>query len=198
MNEKNDINDFNFIFKNHQKFSFSFFYKNLNDEEKAMDLTQETFIQLYKALSAENAKKINYIRAYINTIQRNILYNYLKSNFKISRNPIKVKEANLRYYPSTSDDSDDGQPNMSINNFPDKNNAVDKQLFLKEGLLWLRKNSKYALESDQRLLVYLRHILEFDYKDIQKKIVLRIKTMRSKLSKGMLILSEIYAKEQKI
>jgi RNA polymerase sigma-70 factor (family 1) len=67
---------FRSLFDHYRDLIYSIAYKVLKDEALAEDTVQEVFVKLW--LNKKTLPQIQNLRAYINTVTRNYLYNYLK------------------------------------------------------------------------------------------------------------------------
>ena len=87
--------DFNEIYERYKNLVLKVAYLYSNNYEVAEDITQETFLRLYKSMSE---KKLTNVKAWLCTVAKHLTLNYLK---KAARELLVLEEGNI--------DSGDGE-----------------------------------------------------------------------------------------
>ncbi|AEH01863.1 MULTISPECIES: RNA polymerase sigma factor [unclassified Lacinutrix] len=124
--------------------------------EEAEDATQEVLIKLWK--NKKKIKEYNNIEAFSMTMTKNFCFDKLKSK----------QAQNLKIVHS---------------NYQDHNVALQKQVELNDSLDWIGKIME-DLPEQQKMVVQLRDIEQYDFKEIAKMLDMNETAVRVTLSRA--------------
>ena len=125
-------------------------------QQEAEDATQEVLLKLWN-----NKKKIQYyknVEAFSMTMTKNYCFDKLKSK----------QAQNLKLVHS---------------NYEDKQTALQKQVELNDSVNWVAKIIE-ALPEQQRMIIQLRDVEEYDYDEISKMLDMNQTAIRVALSRA--------------
>ena len=128
----------------------------LTSREEAEDATQEILLKLWTKNKAIDS--YNNVEAFAMTMTKNFCLDRLKSK----------QASNLKLVHS---------------NYDDGNTSLQKQLEVKDSLSWVERILE-ELPEQQKLVVQLRDVEQYDYDEIAKMLEMEVGTVRVTLSRA--------------
>jgi len=164
---RGDLNAFNQLVETYQDLAFHHAWTFLNDQQLAEDVTQESFIKAYKAIS--HFRKGSF-RAWLLRIVANTSYDVLR---RIKRHTI---------YPLFPED-EDGNINDSPEWLVDRSPSVEEAVEAKE-----TGSEIYRLLNElpeiYREVITLIDIYDFEYLEAAQVINIKVGTIKSRLARA--------------
>ena len=134
----------------------------LVSKEEAEDATQEVLLKLWN--NKNNIKAYNNVEAFSMTMAKNLCLDRLKSR----------QAQNLKIVHS---------------NYKDENTSLQKQVELNDSVNWISKIIE-TLPEQQKIILQLRDIEEYDYDEISKMVNMNETAIRVALSRARKTLRE--------
>lgn len=156
-----DANAFELILKEYDKKVYMYIYNMVKNKDTAQDLTQDTFIKVYKNI--DRFDKSKHFITWLYTIAKNTTFNYLKSEKKVQLFEI---DENI--------DSISRISNYSISASP-------------EVLLERKEQTMYVnmmideLPQKYKVLILLKYVEKLSYKDISERLNVPVSKIESRL-----------------
>lgn len=182
----------NQIFKRYSKFVFNIAYKNVNDYGEAEDITQETFIRVFKSIKAyrEEASLKNWLGK--------IVTNY---TIQVIRSKAYKNQRNLWSIDYTNDDEHKDEHGSKLLQLIDNTITGDtiKQILSKEGISQVREAISRLSDKHRSVIVLLSE--GHCYEEIAEITSVSVDTVKSRIhyarKKLVEILSFILARDKK-
>lgn len=171
---KGNVNDFSLIIEKYEKMVYNLAYKIFNNQSDAEDMTQDTFIKIYKNLYKCEGKES--IKTWIYTIAYNTCIDEVRK--RKGKNNISI------------DMDIEGEENNFSLTLPSNEPTPETALLNKEGLLEIEQAIN-SLNEINKTLIFLRDIKGFSYNEISKITGLNIGTVKSKLNRARNTLKNI-------
>ncbi|WP_250277866.1 RNA polymerase sigma factor [[Clostridium] colinum] len=171
---KGDVDAFSNIIDKYEKMIYNLAYRIFNNVSDAEDITQETFIKIYKNLYKCEGKQS--IKTWIYTIAYNTCIDEVRK--RKGKNNISL------------DMEIDGKDNSFSLDFPSNEPTPENYLIQKEGILEIEQAIN-SLNEDNKALIFLRDIKGFSYNEISEIMGLNIGTVKSKLNRARNTLKNI-------
>lgn len=158
---------FETLVRRYQQRVFAFVRRIVRDEDASSDVTQETFISLYKTIDRVDAEKK--FSSYLFTIARNAAYSYLRSR----RHDAPLSEAET--IPSRE--------------------TVEGAYERREHAARIRR-AVSAIDRRYKAVISLYYFDDLSYEQISKKLSIPINTVRTHLKRGKAILRQLLRYEK--
>ncbi len=169
-----DNDAFEILIKNYDKKVYNMIYRIIGNKEDAFDLTQEVFIKVYKSI--RNFRGDSSFSTWLYRLATNTCFdeNRRKQNKKTYSldKPIETELGQLK------------------RDFPDDINTPDEILIKKE-MQNLVQKAISMLPEEQRVMIVLRDIQGFSYKEISETLQCSMGTVKSRINRGRLALKNI-------
>jgi len=169
-----DNNAFEILIKNYDKKVYNMIYRIMGNKEDALDLTQEVFIKVYKGISTFRGDSS--FSTWLYRLATNTCFdeNRKKKNKKTHSldKPIETE------YGEFKRDLRDDTYN------PD-------EMLIKKEIQNLVQKAISMLPEEQRVMIVLRDIQGFTYKEISEILQCSMGTVKSRISRGRLALKNI-------
>lgn len=149
--KKGDTEAFNRLLDIYESKVFGFINRMINDRHRAQDVTQETFIKVFKNISSYKSSKV--FSTWLFTIAKNETFNYL-------RQLNKVKFVDM------------------IESEDTKTNSIEEQYLIKEMYVEVCRIID-KLPKKYRDLIILKYFLGLSYKEISERMDFPIKKVES-------------------
>lgn len=165
-----DLKAFDEIFNKYYKPIYYFIYKMVHNTDNAEDITQDTFVKVYKGLpkAADNIK----LSPWIYRIAHNACIDYIRKH-KASFELIE----NINYEDDSQDGSDADNPEASYLNI---------ELRKKINITLMKLNSRY------KTVLILRDYNDFSYKEIGQILGLTEAAVKSLIHRARLEFQKIF------
>lgn len=174
-----DRDAFGEFVEKYQQRVFNYCYLFLKNREKAEDVTQQSFVNLYEALDKIEAPEA--------------LVPYL---FKIARNlcidQIRRDGREIVVSPVTDENHDE----LTIEDYLEPNQATPERILTDEEKKKLVNNAMNELHLNQREVIYLVHFEELTYEQVSEILECPIGTVRSRLHRGLKKLACLLSKDK--
>ncbi|HOK56928.1 MAG TPA: RNA polymerase sigma factor [bacterium] len=167
---ENGIENFEELVKKYEKMVYGIAYRSLNNKQDAEDITQETFLIIYKKI--KDLKKYNSLTNWIYTIALNLTREYMRKNYS-KKNLYHILESTL--------------------NIKNENNDSN---YLKEILKEKIKSSLEKLSSQQKEAIELKYLKDLKIKEISKIMNCKEGTVKVHLFRGIRALKEVLKNEK--
>lgn len=164
------------IVVNHQRRAFNVAYRILGDYDEAMDLTQEAFIQAYRALAGFRGEAR--FSHWLLTITTNLCRNRLKAWKRRARSRTD----------SLSDPVGDDCPDLQ-RELPDPGPGILESLESRQ-LRDLVQEEMRNVEEEYRTVLVLREVQGMDYGEISAVLGVPVGTVKSRLHRGRVELGD--------
>lgn len=174
---KGDLNAFEELIREHEKRAYNIALKILKDPEDAMDISQEAFIKVFKAI--KNFKFESSFSTWLYRIITNTCMDFLrkkKENVYSLDNPIKAENGDI------------------TRQIEDQKNTTE-ELFEKKMTKELVHKSIEKLDDVHRVVIILRDIEGFSYQEISKILDCTMGTIKSRLNRARKNLKDIILEE---
>lgn len=159
--QSGDANAFELILKEYDKKVYMYIYNMVKNKDTAQDLTQDTFIKVYKNIHRFDKSK--HFITWLYTIAKNTTFNYLKSEKKVKLFEI---DENI--------DSISMINNYSISTSP------EVLLERKEQTMYVNKMID-ELPEKYKVLILLKYVEKLSYKDISERLNIPVSKIESRL-----------------
>ena len=159
---RGNVNDFEKLVTAYEKNVYNIALRMVGDPDDAADMTQETFIKAYRALSSFRGD--SKFSSWLYRIASNVCLDFLRSR---SRHP----QVSL----STVDEDD-----RATFELPDMRQNPEEQLMKKLGMEAVRRGLD-SLPEEQRQILLLREIQGFSYEEIAGALNLESGTVKSRI-----------------
>lgn len=176
MNNRKNLEKFNEIYNQTYQNTIKYIVLHCNNLDDINDLIQDTYLEVYKNVSRSKVKKVQYNKAYVIGITKNIMKKYYK---------FKRKNNNMLLYQNEED---------VIETFTDVNIDIELDFITKENIeeIWKyieNKNIKIAK------IFYSYYHLDMKLSDIAKDMELNESTVKSYIYRTIKELQQIFGKE---
>lgn len=173
--QRGDLTAFNRLVGQYEQRVYNLAFRMLNDAESAADATQDTFFQLYKAISQFRGGSF---KAWLMRIASNICYDRLRVR---SRRPSDSLDAIV-------EEAENNGGNAST--LLEDNRADPESFALSRELARELVTALQTLPPDQRLIVILSDVQGLSYDEITQIANCSLGTVKSRLSRGRAKLRE--------
>ncbi len=174
---KGDIDAFEELIESHQKRAYNIALRILKNPDDAMDISQEAFIKIFKSI--KSFKFQSSFSTWLYRVVSNTCIDYLRKNknevYSID-NPIKTEEGSIK------------------RQFEDEGNTTE-ELFNKKMTKELIYKSIGKLDNQYRIIIILRDIEGFSYKEISDILDCSLGTVKSRISRARNSLKHIILRE---
>lgn len=160
-----DEKSFEFLVKKYLKPIYNFVYQFTRDRAVTDDLTQETFLKVWKSMRKFNRSKS--FKTWIFTIAKNTTYDYFKKKKTLSFSNFLDAEGNNR-----------------LENTPDGNLLPDEMFIANEAKLDLDEKLK-KIPATYRLILVLHYKEDFSLMEIAEILQLPYNTVKSGHSRAL-------------
>ncbi len=172
---KGNLEAFNQLVLIYQDKIFNLALRILGDEDSAEDITQNTFLNAFRSLS--RFRNDRSFRNWLYRIAINACYDELR---KYKMHPI---------LPLEYDDSDE-EKCLSLYDLPGSSMLPEKE-YEKHELEQAIKQALNRLDTDQRAVVVLVDLQDFDYQEAAQILGIPIGTLKSRLARARIRLREL-------
>jgi len=169
-----DISAFDLIVQKHKVPLINFVYRFVGNQETAEDLTQETFIRIYKNIKSYR-KDMAELRTWMYRIATNLCKNELRSRSRRSKILVGL---------AVGDQNHSGDP---IEDALDPSAGPDRQLEEKE-LQEILSQAILCLPEKMRAVLILRDIEGMPYEEISRIVSKPVGTVKSRINRARLML----------
>ncbi len=169
-----DQHSFEQIVKNYEKLVYSICYRMFNNNQDAMDYTQETFIKVYKNM--EKAIGKGSFKSWICTIATNTCLDELRKRSK--KHTVSLDE----------NFDDDNHPKYTV---PDDAPTPLEEIIFNENAQIL-KDAINSLSDENKSIIILRDVEGLSYDEIASALDLTLGTVKSRISRARKKLQTIY------
>ncbi|WP_243098140.1 RNA polymerase sigma factor [Serpentinicella alkaliphila] len=169
---QNDIDGFNSLYSKYEKYIYRLCYYYTNSKEDSLDLLQDIYIKIYKAISTFDNKRP--LIPWIKKISINTCQNYIRDNKNNLGNKALSNNIDIINLQSNSDIED-------IVEFIDTKKALVDAIRL--------------LPEDIKSVVILRHVENLSYKEISEYMSIPIGTVKTYLFRGRKQIKDYLKKE---
>lgn len=179
MNNYKKIEKFNEIYNQTYQSTIKYIMLHCNNLEDMSDLVQDTYLELYKNISKNKLKNIQYNKNYMIGIAKNIIKKYYKT-----------KQKNCKMILWENEDKE-------IENFTDKDINIELDFITKEnvGEIWKYiENKGIKIEK----VFYCYYHLDMKIADIAKEMNLNESTVKSYIYRTIRELQKNFGKESDI
>lgn len=178
-----DMASFEVLVTTYEKTVFNIAYRMVQNEEDALDLSQEVFIKVYKAIHKFDEK--SKFSTWIYRVTTNACLDFLRKN---------KKQQNVVSFDAkvSSDDSDDMFMQIEDKD-ADTHEIVEKKL---KNKLLMEALSK--LSPEHRVVIVLKDIQGYSHDEIARALRLNIGTVKSRISRAREQLKKIMQKSELI
>lgn len=159
---RGNVNDFEKLVTAHEKNVYNIALRMVGDPDDAADMTQETFIKAYRALSGFRGD--SKFSSWLYRIASNVCLDFLRSR---SRHP----------QVSLSTVDEDGQAPVEL---PDMRQNPEEQLMKKLGMEAVRRGLEQLPEQQRQMLV-LRELGGLSYAELAQTLGLEEGTVKSRI-----------------
>lgn len=164
--KKGDQSAFDLLIKEYLKSVLNFVYRYVYDVDLAQDITQETFIKVWKNIKKFDTSK-NF-KPWLFQIAKNTALDFIKKKKLVPFSSFKNND--------TDDDFVDNIPDESLSaldiiNFQEQKQQLD--LHLQE------------LTPDQQLVIFLYYYEELTFREISETLDISINTIKSRYLRGL-------------
>lgn len=176
---KGNTNDFAILVDTYEKMVYNLAYRIFLDKSDAEDMTQETFIKVYRNLSKCEGKQC--IRTWVYTIAYNTCIDEVRK--RKGKNNLSL------------DMEIDGDENSYSLEIASKEPTPESKLLEKEGLLEL-ETAINQLNTNNKSLIYLRDVKGLSYIEISEIMNVNIGTVKSGINRARQNLKKILSKKK--
>jgi len=169
---ENGIRDFEELINKYEKMIYGIAYRFLNNKEEAEDITQDTFLIIYRKI--KNLKKHNSLTNWIYTIALNLTREHLRKKYR--------KNAISQFLENSL---------ISDNNF--ENNQINYE---KEEMKEKIKNALEKLSPQQKEAVELKYLKGMKINEIAKIMNCKEGTVKVHIFRGIRVLKEVLKNEK--
>ncbi len=163
---KGNIDAFEQLIEKYEKKAYNIALRILKNPDDAMDISQEAFIKVFKSI--KTFKQESSFSTWLYRIVTNTCMDFLRKN------------SNKVYSIDSPIQTDEGDFSREIE---DKSNSTE-ELFERKMTKELVHKSIDKLEHEHRIIVILRDIEGFSYKEIAKILNCTLGTVKSRLSRA--------------
>ncbi len=171
--QNGDINSFEILIENYQKYAFNIAYKMMHNYDDANDVTQEAFIKVFQYI--KNFKRDSSFSTWL----YRIVINTCKDEFK-KRN--KIQTISIDEEDSYKEVKDDSKTPDEILESVEMRETIDRAI--------------NSLSSNYKEIIILRDIKELSYKEISEQLELPIGTIKSRICRARIELRNTLRKEE--
>ena len=176
---RGDVAAFEEVVAFHEKLVYNIAYRMLNNPEDASDITQESFIRLYKHIrSFESA---GHIKSWLCRVAQNLCVDELRRR---KGKPTKSLDETLEFEDSSA----------SLQ-FADDGPTPEETAILQEDLSHLER-AIAKLPEEYRAMIVLRDLGGLSYQEVAEITELEMGTVKSRLSRARMRLKELFLREQ--
>ncbi len=166
-----DLNAFNRLVEAYQRLAFSVAYRMLQDEDRAADAVQDSFIKAFRALHTFQGGSF---KSWLMRIVTNTCYDVLRAQKRRATDSLDELPATAQYAPYLTD------PTESPHEYAERmelNHAIEANIA--------------KLPEDQRLAVLLCDVHGYSYEEIAEITNIPMGTVKSRISRGRARLREL-------
>lgn len=154
----------------------NYIYRMLHDYDRALELTQETFIRVYK--NAPRYKFMSTFSSWIYKIATNLTLNEIRRRKYVKFNSL---------VPPKNIDPDEEVLEMDLE---DTKSPLPDQLLEKDETVMMVRKAIDSLPPKYRSPLILRDVDGMSYEDISKSIRLPLGTVKSRINRGRLLIKK--------
>lgn len=169
------------IVSKYEKLIYSICYRMFNNNEDALDATQETFIKVYKNM--EKAIGKGNFKSWICTIATNTCLDELRKRSK--KHTVSI------------DEPIDGEGNSIARDIVDDGLTPLESIVADEKTEVL-KNAINKLSDENKMIIVLRDIEGLSYDDIAETLDISLGTVKSRISRARKKLHQIYLEDMQL
>ena len=170
---KGDIDAFNELVKRHQNQVFSIALRLSGSREDAFDISQETFVRVWRGLPQYNAE------SKFSTWLYRIVYNICTDYYR--------KSSRMQTVPLTYSDDDNGETQLEL---PDEKYSPESSVENME-LSSALKAAVNSLKPEWKVVFIMREIGDLSYSEISRALNIEEGTVKSRLFRARKQLQEI-------
>ena len=160
-----DVKSFEILIANYKKRAFNIAYRMLGNLEDANDVTQESFLKIYRSIDKFKGKSS--FSTWLYSIVNNTCIDFIRKNRK--KTTISI---------DTNYDEDGYEIEIA-----DEKNTTES-LFEKKEIIRSIHDAINRLNHDQKIVIILRDIQGFSYFEISKILNISEGTVKSRISRG--------------
>ena len=160
-----DVKSFEILIANYKKRAFNIAYRMLGNLEDANDVTQESFLKIYRSIDKFKGKSS--FSTWLYSIVSNTCIDFIRRNRK--KTTISI---------DTNYDEDGYEIEIA-----DEKNTTES-LFEKKEIIRSIHDAINRLNHDQKIVIILRDIQGFSYFEISKILNISEGTVKSRISRG--------------
>lgn len=160
-----DVKSFEILIANYKKRAFNIAYRMLGNLEDANDVTQESFLKIYRSIDKFKGKSS--FSTWLYSIVSNTCIDFIRKNRK--KTTISI---------DTNYDEDGYEIEIA-----DEKNTTES-LFEKKEIIRSIHDAINRLNHDQKIVIILRDIQGFSYFEISKILNISEGTVKSRISRG--------------
>lgn len=172
-------NDFSFYYKKYYPKLIYFTSKMCNDQQKAEDVTAESFMTAFEKIDKYEKDKSQF-STWLFTIARNIMLQDIKTTKKTISIDIELDEEGTTYKDFLPEDLGDNH----LSDLTDKKAEI-------------MRNCIYQLKEPYRRVIEMREIKKMAYKDIASELDKNLSTIKSQIRNGRALLIDSTRKQFK-
>ena len=170
--QQGNLEAFNQLVLLHQDKIYGLALRILGDEASAEDITQNTFLSAFRSLPGFRNGSF---RSWLYRIASNACYDELRRRKSHPLQPLEYE---------------DGEEPSHLSNFSDSRSMPEKELERRE-LGQVVQQALNRLAADQRAVVVLVDLLDFDYQEAAQTLSVPIGTVKSRLARARLQLRNL-------
>lgn len=164
---KGDKDAFEYIIDKYTKMIYNISYRIFNNQADAEDMTQETFVKVYKNIYKCEGKQS--IKTWVYTLAYNTCIDEIRK--RKGKNNLSLDK---------KIETDDGDVFLEM---ASDENTPEKLFINKEGLLEI-ENAINRLNVTNKTLIFLRDIKGFSYNEISEIMGINLGTVKSRISRA--------------
>jgi RNA polymerase sigma-70 factor (ECF subfamily) len=172
--QRGDLESYNQLVLYYQDRIFGFVSRILGDEDLAADITQDAFIRAYQSLSSFRNGSF---RSWLYQIAKNASFDELRRQKK--------------HILVSIDDEDEDDEKTSLLSFLPSDEPSPEQVYERYELNQVIQKALDRLNPDQRAVIVLVDIQEYDYQEAADALGINIGTVKSRLARARQNLREV-------
>ena len=174
-----DVAAFGEVVAFYEKLVFNISMRMMGSAEDAFDITQESFIKLFKNIKSLNDAR--HIKSWLCRVAHNLCVDELRKR---------------RHRPSESLDDSVGLEDKMMRQFKDDAPGPEESLLRQENILDLERALE-RLSNEYKIMIVLRDIHGLSYQEISEITELEMGTVKSRLSRARVRLRYLFLREQR-
>jgi len=176
---RGDVSAFEEVMIFHEKLVYNIAYRMLNNPDDASDITQESFIRLFKHI--KSFESTNHIKSWLCRVTHNLCID-----------EIRRRKGKLTRSLDEDIEFEDSSASLQI---ADDEPTPEETVMLQEDLDHLQR-AIAKLPEEYRTMIVLRDLGGLSYQEVAEITELEMGTVKSRLSRARTRLKELFLREQ--